>query len=177
MQTAQPARHGPARIVTAFYIAVVVAGALVLAATIFMVLRGRRRERSLRFLLDRADALETLLHTTRDRMNAMRTVVQRVPSDIGAVAHASLDAQPLIQQGLRDVLEHRLWISKHGLEASQPELDRACAALDRAYRTIAERLDTLENAGAELIDVTQASIELAAREPAALKRVRGDGRE
>ena len=49
----------------------------------------------------------------------MRTVVQRVPSDIAAVAHASLDAQPQVQQGLRDVLEHRLWISRHGLQASQ----------------------------------------------------------
>lgn len=154
---------------TAFYIAVVTAGLIVLIAAVLR-LRSNRRERSLRYLLDRADALETLLHTTRERMNAMRTVVQRVPSDIGAVAHASLDAQPQVQQGLRDVLEHRLWIAKHGLEASQGELDRACAALDRAYATIADRLDRLENAGAELIDVTQASLEQAAREPAALKR-------
>ena len=159
---------------TAFYIAVVTAGLIVLAAAVLR-LRSNRRERSLRYLLDRADALETLLHTTRDRMNAMRTVVQRVPSDIGAVAHASLDAQPQVQQGLRDVLEHRLWISRHGLEASQGELDRACAALDRAYTTIADKLDRLENAGAELIDVTQASIEQAAREPAALKRGQGNG--
>lgn len=159
---------------TAFYIAVVAAGLIVLVAAVLR-LRSNRRERSLRYLLDRADALETLLHTTRDRMNAMRTVVQRVPSDIGAVAHASLDAQPQVQQGLRDVLEHRLWISKHGLEASQGELDRACAALDRAYTTIADKLTRLENAGAELIDVTQASIEQAAREPAALKRGLGNG--
>lgn len=158
----------------AFYIAVTAVGLVALLAAV-LGLRSRRRERSLRYLLDRADALEALLHTTRDRMNAMRTVVQRVPSDIAAVAHASLDAQPQVQQGLRDVLEHRLWISKHGLQASQRELDRACAALDRAYATISERLDRLENAGAELIDVTQASIEQAAREPAALKRAREDG--
>ncbi|MBB5206803.1 hypothetical protein [Chiayiivirga flava] len=158
----------------AFYIAVTAVGLVALVAAV-LGLRSRRRERSLRYLLDRADALEALLHTTRDRMSAMRTVVQRVPSDIAAVAHASLDAQPQVQQGLRDVLEHRLWISRHGLQASQRELDRACAALDRAYATISERLDRLENAGAELIDVTQASIDQAAREPAALKRAREDG--
>lgn len=128
------------------------------------------RERALRRLLDRVDALESLLHTTRDRMAAMRQVVQRVPSDIGAVAHASLDAQDLVQQALRNVLEHRMWIAQKGLTAPKGELDAATAALERAYATISDQLARLENAGAELADVTQASVEQAAREPAALKR-------
>jgi hypothetical protein len=134
-----------------------------------------RRERALRRLLDRADALESLLHTTRDRMAEMRVVVQRVPSDIGAVAHASLDAQTLVQQALRDVLEHRMWIAQKGLTAPQSEIDAATAALERAHATIADQLARLVNAGAELADVTQASLEQAAREPAALKR--GEGRD
>ena len=128
------------------------------------------RERALRVLLDRADALEALLHTTRDRMTAMRQVVQRVPSDIGAVAHASLDAQTLVQQALRNVLEHRMWIAQKGLTAPKAELIAAAAALERAHATIADQLTRLENAGAELANATQASIEQAAREPAALKR-------
>lgn len=132
-----------------------------------------RRERALRHLLDRADALEQLLHTTRDRMAAMRQVVQRVPSDIGAVAHASLDAQDLVQQALRNVLEHRMWIAQKGLTAPKAELDAAAAALERAHAAIADQLARLENAGAELADATQASIEQAAREPAALKRATG----
>lgn len=132
-----------------------------------------RRERALRRLLDRADALESLLHTTRDRMAAMRQVVQRVPSDIGAVAHASLDAQDLVQQALRNVLEHRMWIAQKGLTAPKAELDAATGALERAHATIADQLARLENAGAELVDATQASIEQAAREPAALKRAAG----
>ena len=133
-----------------------------------------RRERALRRLLDRADALEQLLHTTRDRMTSMRQVVQRVPSDIAAEAHASLDAHALVQQALRNLLEHRLWISQQGLTAPKAELDAACAALERAHATISDQLQRLENAGAELADITQASIEQAAREPAALKRT-GDG--
>jgi hypothetical protein len=136
---------------------------------------GQRRERALRRLLDRADALEALLKTTRDRMNAMQQVVQRVPSDIAAVARASLNTNDLVQQALRDVLEHRLWISQRGLTAPKAEIDAANAALARAHANISDQLQRLENAGAELADVTQASIEQAAREPAALKRTSGGG--
>lgn len=150
-------------------IAILAIGVLALLA-VYLRHRGLRRERSLRYLLDRADALEQLLHLTRERMSEMRRVVDRVPSDIAARAHASLDAQNQVQQGLRDVLEHRLWISRHGLTARQKELDTACRAMDRAYSSIADQLGKLENAGAELADVTQAAIEQAAREPATLTR-------
>lgn len=150
-------------------LAIILVGALALLA-VLLHQRGLRRERSLRHLLDRADALEVLLHRTRERMKEMRQVVDRVPQDIAAEAHASLDAKDQVQQGLRDVLEHRLWISQHGLTAPQKELDTACRAMDRAYNNIAERLGQLESAGAELADVTQAAIEQAAREPATLTR-------
>ena len=133
-----------------------------------------RRERALRRLLDRADALEQLLHTTRDRMASMREVVQRVPSDIGAVATASLDAQAVVQPALRNLLEHRMWIAQKGMTASTEELEAATAALERAHANIADQLKRLENAGAELANATQASIEQAAREPAALKRAGGN---
>jgi len=151
-----------------------VLGLLSLAAWLLQWL-SRRRERSLRRLLDRVDALESLLKTTRERMTAMQAVVGRVPSDIGAVAHASLDSQELVQQGLRNVLEHRLWISQSGLTAPQHEIDAALAALERAHATISDQLKRLENAGAELRDVTQAQLEQAAREPPSLKRAPGDG--
>ncbi|MCI1709387.1 MAG: hypothetical protein LKM39_02700 [Chiayiivirga sp.] len=136
---------------------------------------GGRRERALRRLLDRADALEQLLHTTRERMASMREVVQRVPSDIGAVATASLDAQAIVQPALKNLLEHRMWISQHGMTASTAELDTAAAALQRAHASIADQLARLENAGAALASATQASLEQAAREPAALKRAGSDG--
>ena len=68
------------------------------------------------------------------------------------------------------MLEHRLWISRHGLTAPQKELDAACRAMDRAYESISNQLGRLENAGAELADVTQAALEQAAREPPALTR-------
>lgn len=155
------------------HIAIVIIGIFVLTALVLRH-RGLRRERSLRHLLDRADALEQLLHRTRERMGEMRRVVERVPQDIAVAAHASLDADSQVQQGLRDVLEHRLWIAKHGLTAPQRELDAACAAMDRAYGNISERLGQLESAGEELANVTQAALEQAAREPAALTRRSGN---
>lgn len=152
-----------------FQIVIIALAALTLLAA-YLRQRSVRRERSLRHLLDQADALEQLLHRTRERMGEMRQVVDRVPSDIAVEAHASLDAETPVQQGLRDVLEHRLWISRHGMEASQKELDAACTALDRAHANISRQLELLESAGAELADVTRAALEQAAREPAGLTR-------
>lgn len=154
-------------------IALVIIGGLALVA-VYLRQRSVRRERSLRHLLDRADALEQLLQRTRERMGEMRQVLDRVPPDIAAEAQASLDAEAQVQQGLRNVLEHRLWISRHGLSASQQELDTACAAMDRAFANISARLDQLESAGAELADVTRAALEQAAREPATLTRRKPD---
>ncbi len=68
------------------------------------------------------------------------------------------------------MLQHRLWIQKHGPTARQSELDAACAALDRARTRLATQLDELERAGAELAQVTEASAEAARNEPAALRR-------
>ena len=166
-----PSRPAP---VTTFLALIFVLGLLSLVAWAAQWI-SQRRERSLRRLLDRVDALENLLKTTRERMAGLRQVVQRVPSDIAAVAHASLDSQELVQQGLRDVLEHRLWISQRGMTAPQPEIDAALAALERAYANISDKLKKLENAGAELSDLTQAQVEQAAREPASLKRSGRDG--
>jgi len=132
-----------------------------------------RRERALVRLLDGADALEELLKQTRGRMAALQHVVGRVPDDIGAVARASLDAENQVQLALRNVLEHRLWIARHGDSATHAQLDAAWEAMERARMNIAGQLERLERVGTDLADVTQAAVEQAAREPPALRR--GDG--
>ena len=130
-----------------------------------------RRERALLRLLDAADQLEGLLQATRQRMGSLKQVVAgRVPEDIGALARASLDGEAVVQQGLRNLLEHRLWIARHGETASQAELDAALQALQRARDNIAVQLSRLERAGADLTDATQAALEQAAREPPELRR-------
>jgi hypothetical protein len=145
--------------------------ALVLALPLlWWLLRTRRRDRSLVRLLDLADEVQGLLDRSQERMQAMQAVVGRVPADIAAVAHASLDGSQAIRDGKRDVLQHRLWIQQNADTARQAELDAACAALDRARTRLSDRLEALERAGAELAEATQASAEAARREPATLRR-------
>lgn len=132
--------------------------------------RAQRRQGTLSRLLDGADDMERLLHRIRERMTAMRDVVDRVPDEVGAVARASLDHDRQVQEALRDVLEHRLWIQRHGDHASQAELDEACATMERARDRITAELSRLERAGADLTRATDAALEAARREPPALRR-------
>ena len=134
--------------------------AAVAIALAWTIDRGRRRDRTLVRLLDRS----------QERMQSLQSVVGRVPADIAEVARASLDGTVPIREAKRDLLQHRLWIQQHGAKAPQPELDTACAALDRARARLATQLDELERAGAELAEATAASAEAARREPPALRR-------
>ncbi|MFY2764404.1 hypothetical protein [Arenimonas sp. MALMAid1274] len=152
---------------------IVLAGLIALALALpllWYLLRSRRRDRSLERLLDLADEMQALLDRSQERMQAMQSVVGRVPADIAAVAHASLDSTLPIREAKRDVLQHRLWIQKHGDTATQAELDTACAALDRARTRLSAQLTELERAGAELAEATEASAEAARREPPTLRR-------
>jgi len=146
------------------------AAAAIAVALLGWLLRGRRRDRTLVRLLDLADEMQALLDRSQERMLAMQSVVGRVPSDIAEVARSSLASNLPIREAKRDVLQHRLWIQKHGDNASQAELDAACAALDRARTQLASRLAELERAGAELALATEASAEAARREPPNLRR-------
>ena len=132
-----------------------------------------RRRMALVRLLDLADAVEALLDRSQERMAALRGLVDRVPPDIGAVAQASLESGLPIREAKRDVLQHRLWIQKHGASASLAELDDACAALERVHSRLSGRLRDLEGAGADLAAATDAATEAARREPAALRRPPG----
>lgn len=132
--------------------------------------RLRRRERCLFRMLDLADEVERLLDRSQERMAALQTVVGRVPADIGVVAQASLESSLPVKEAKRDVLQHRLWIQRHGTTAGQSELDTACAALERVRDRLASQLSELERAGSDLAKVTAANEEAARREPASLRR-------
>jgi len=132
--------------------------------------RMQARQASLRRLLDLADAMESVLDRSQERMNALHGLVNRVPNDIAAVALSSLESTPPIRDAKRDVLQHRLWIKQHGADASLEELNTACAALQRARDRLAQQLDELETAGSALARATDAASEAARREPAALRR-------
>lgn len=154
---------------TALVIAVLLC-LLIAAVALVWRHRAQRRHVALVHLVDRAEAMEQVLLRTRERMRAMRHVVDQVPEDIAQLAQASLRADKPIRDALRDVLEHRLWIQKRGNSASLRELDTACAAIDRAYQRLSSEFKALENAGAELSAATVTAMESARREPPALRR-------
>jgi hypothetical protein len=136
------------------------------------VVQRRHSRRALRLtrLLDAADEIERLLDRTQERMVALQPVVGRVPSDIAAVAQASLESNLPIKEAKRDVLQHRLWIQQNGETAPLAELDAALAALDRARERLARQLAELEKAGSDLAVATEAANEAARREPPTLRR-------
>ncbi|MDY0021308.1 hypothetical protein [Arenimonas caeni] len=146
------------------------AGLVLAFLLLWWIVRGRRRDRSLRRLLDLADEMESLLDLSQVRMRALQGVVGRVPRDIAAVAQASIDSTLPVREAKRDLLQHRLWIKHHGQAARQSELDAACAALGRARDRLAGELAALDRAGEALAEATEASEQAAQREPAALRR-------
>ncbi|MCB1561282.1 MAG: hypothetical protein KDI75_09330 [Xanthomonadales bacterium] len=150
---------------------------LLLLLLVLMVVRhfAYRRQNQLTRILDLADELEALYKETGRKMDAMKLVVQRVPSDIAAVANASLQSQEQIQQGLRNVLEHRLWLARHANTAKIRELKVARQALERSRAAIAGQLQRLDSAGEELTVATDAAVAQAEREPESLRRP-ADGR-
>ncbi len=135
--------------------------------------QNRRRQRTLTRIMDDADAMESLLRRTRERMGVMQQVVGRMPADIAADARASLDSSDRLQAGFRDLLQHRMWLQQNVDTASQHALDEAAIALERARARIAAELDRLDNAGAELESATGPAIAAAVREPPALRRSGG----
>lgn len=150
----------------------VLLGLIILVSLVLWYQRSKAKRRSdgLFRLLDLADDMERLLNLSQKRMQAMQAVVGRVPSDIGAIANAALDSSEKIKAVKRDLLQHRLWIQQHSDTASQQEIDNACTALTRSRDRIAQQLEALENAGADLVQATANTEQAAEREPASLRR-------
>ncbi len=154
---------------TVFLIALVLL--LVAGAGIALVfLRRRRRERQLRDLLDLADAVQSLLAQTGERMAVWRGTVGRLAGDLAHGALQALDGDALVKEAKRDLLQHRLWIQSKGLDASPAELAGAGAALQRARDRLEQQLSALESAGDALTQATGAAHEAAQREPPSLRR-------
>jgi len=157
-------------------LSLLIAGLVILAIAVPLLWRQHkrlRRQRTLARMLDLADEVERLLNRSQERMAALRPLVQRVPADIAAEAQASLESSLPIMEAKRDVLQHRLWIQKHGDTASQKELDLACGALDRVRQRLDGQLSELENVGSDLANATEAAAEAALREPPTLRRTPG----
>lgn len=127
--------------------------ALVLAGLSFLLVRERRwrqRERAIRTLLDEADALEASLLTCRERMQGLRGMLVDLPEEMTGDADEALAADDKVQAALRDLLQHRLWIKQHAVDADQGELDTAVEALRQSRRSMEQQLQRLDEMTAAL---------------------------
>jgi hypothetical protein len=125
----------------------------VLAGLSFFLLREhrwRRRERTIRTLLDEADALEASLLNCRERMQNLRGMLVDLPEEMISDADEALAADDKVQAALRDLLQHRLWIQQHAAEADQGELDTAVGALRQSRRSMERQLQHLDDITAAL---------------------------
>ncbi|MBB1089041.1 hypothetical protein H4F99_11125 [Lysobacter sp. SG-8] len=104
-----------------------------LAVAVFMwVNRIARRQRAVRDILDAADALEDRLRTAR--------------AEIEAVA-GSQDEDP-VQEAMKEMLRHRLWLRDHGNAASLSELRGVREGIEVARARIERQLDRIDEARA-----------------------------
>lgn len=120
---------------------------LVLSGLALLLLRERRwrrREQAIRDLLDRADALESQLHSCRERMQTLRGMLVDLPEEMIGDADEALAADHKVQAALRDLLQHRLWIQQKVSEAGQDELDTAVAALRQSQSSMQQQLHRLD---------------------------------
>jgi hypothetical protein len=108
--------------------------------------RLRRRRERLGEIMDLADALERELLECRARLREVPALAASLPLS----ARATLAAEPLVQDALRDLLAHRLWLKEHAGSASRAELDRARDALAATRASLARQLGRLADVRADL---------------------------
>jgi len=110
--------------------------------------RRRRTPLLLGEILDLADALERDLLECRARLREIPALATTLPPLQSA--RATLAAEPLVQEALRDLLAHRLWLKDHAADASRQELQSARDALVATRSSLATQLGRLSEVRADL---------------------------
>jgi hypothetical protein len=103
----------------------------------------RRKPRVLAEILDLADALERELLECRARLREIPGLTARLPPAQQLSARATLAAEPQVQDALRDLLAHRLWLKDHAAGASIEELRSARDALTATRSSLTRQLARL----------------------------------
>ena len=146
---------------------VLLACAMAALAALGLAFAWRRERRLLRRrallteILDLADALERELLECRARLREVPALAAAALSPAEQVsARATLAAEPQVQEALRDLLAHRLWLKQNAARASDSELLAARDALAATRATLARQLERLADVRA---DVEQTRAALAAQ--------------
>ncbi len=113
----------------------------------------RRHDARLAALLDALDALEVTIKRYRERMLAMDAEVR---SQGPVSGYRRIDPEAPMQEALRGVLQHRLWIRDHGVRASLKELEEALGATVARRHQLDARLAELDSAVRALMAAREA---------------------
>ncbi len=127
--------------------------ALAILTMLLAWLRERRLHRRsvlLAQILDLADALERELLECRARLREIPALAAALSPAEHVSARATLAAEPQVQDALRDLLAHRLWLKDHASTASFDDLTRARDALIATRMALADQLARLASARAEV---------------------------
>lgn len=119
---------------------------------LFAWLRERRllrRPQLLAEILDLADALERGLLECRARLRELPALAASLSPSEQLSARATLAAEPQVQDALRDLLAHRLWLKEHADQASIEELVSARDALTVTRTSLAAQMARLANVRAD----------------------------
>jgi hypothetical protein len=109
----------------------------------------RRRPRLLAEILDLADALERDLLECRARLRELPALTAHLPPSESLSARATLAAEPQVQDALRDLLAHRLWLQDNARRATLAELGHARDALAATRASLELQLARLADVRAD----------------------------
>lgn len=112
--------------------------------------RQHSRNVAIQALLDDADRLEACLLETRTRMRQLEGMLGRLPADITESARASLASEAGIQDAMKRVLSHRLWIRENAMSASVAKLREVGETARKSLLQLQQQLARLDGAGLEL---------------------------
>ena len=110
----------------------------------------RRRNALILRMLDDADQIEAKLLECREKMKTIGGMLGRLPADITASARATLDSESGIQQALKVVLQHRLWIRENANAAPLAKLAEVSASIGRSLTDLEIQIGRLSAVGGEL---------------------------
>ena len=110
----------------------------------------RRRNGLILRMLDDADEVEARLLKCREKMNTIGAMLGRLPSDITAHARATLDNESSVQQALKVVLQHRLWIRENANIAPVSKLAEVSKSIHRSLEQLDLQVNRLTGVGDEL---------------------------